>query len=1179
MRTSGSSTCRVRNLRDLARGGVAAIAGALMLACGAPLCLAGDGQWTSSGPYGGFVEALAISPVSGRCWLGLGTIGLFSSDDAGLSWSRADGVPAQRLTAIFLGASDEIIVIGGSIGVYASTDRGATWTIMGDVKPHPMTTAVYSGVDGESTRFYLAGGDSGMFRIQDGETTWSPVTVRDSTMTNVRALQAVGANLLAGTESGIFVSDDLGVTWAHGSGTQPGSVEDLELLAGSPPGTVFAASDGDGVWRSSDAGVSWVPASNGLTDSRVVDLAVLLQQGKVVAATATAGAFTSADLGALWVEDNSGLTRRGGRRIAAYEGDTETTVLFGTAGSGVFAQHAGADWRSSSTGLAGLTVPAIATMPAGNMEVMVGTRESGPFTSDDGGDTWIMGGEDVIAREVDAIYLMPDAPGTMFLGTPGKLLNRAGDNLTYSEIDLTPHIGSSPIRQILADTNDPGHLFLAAECGGILESVDEGGGWSATSTIAEGSCVGQMAVDATDADLLLAWVTGLGVYRSYDGGGTWALAYPPQRLGAGRGGTITAFAPHPLVTGTIYVGTDAGLLVTRDFGSTFSVLNAVLATAAVSAVYVARSPQPIVFAVGPDRLYAFSDDGNLLRFIDLPAVGTLWRALTADEHTPRTFHLGGERSEVFSITAAGVAPDLQAPTITHGPYATFQGPRILGVEWWTDEPASTIIDNGDGLGSYQNVYSRAALVRRHAAALPGVSELTPTHLRLQMQDGSGNTATRLVTVPATVPATDSISITAGPVVSATTPASALIAWRTSHWGSSTVTYYLDSNDPWEITAPGLGTEHAVKLVGLEANRTYSYRVKSASSGDRTQVASDEKTFTTAPNADTTPPVLLAGPEVRWIDDDLVVIAWTTDEASDSAVTYAPSAAQDETQTVQDSVLTRDHLVSIGGLAPSTEYTFAVRSTDASGNALVEGTVGEGREARGGIHLWTTYGAPDAAAPVLETPTVVPGTSTALLNWSSNESGDSRVDYGTTAELGQVAYRTEAVTEHEIALSGLVAGTPYFFAVSSADPAGNVASSEVLSFATETVPDEVGPSIATGPAASDISSSGAAISWETGEPATSIVRYWKDEDGEQEAGLADYITDHVVTLSSLEGSTTYRYYVVSADLSGNPTTSSEGVFTTMPAPVPGAAGISIGILLVAITFLGYRLRSAPRYGTR
>lgn len=81
-------------------------------------------------------------------------------------------------------------------------------------------------------------------------------------------------------------------------------------------------------------------------------------------------------------------------------------------------------------------------------------------------------------------------------------------------------------------------------------------------------------------------------------------------------------------------------------------------------------------------------------------------------------------------------------------------------------------------------------------------------------------------------------------------------------------------------------------------------------------------------------------------------------------------------------------------------------------------------------------------------------TTATITWTTTAAASTQVRYGTTAELGESTVpQTEPTTSHTVDLTGLVAGTKYFFIATSADASGTYASS-LRTFVTSNYVNEV-----------------------------------------------------------------------------------------------------------------------------
>src|SRR5439155_19183205 len=93
-------------------------------------------------------------------------------------------------------------------------------------------------------------------------------------------------------------------------------------------------------------------------------------------------------------------------------------------------------------------------------------------------------------------------------------------------------------------------------------------------------------------------------------------------------------------------------------------------------------------------------------------------------------------------------------------------------------------------------------------------------------------------------------------------------------------------------------------------------------------------------------------------------------------------------------------------------------------------------------------------------------SSATISWTTDETSDSQVEYGTTSAYGSVtALNASFVTAHSQALNGLLASTVYHYRVKSRDAAGNLATTADVTFTTAAPPDTTPPTVSiTAPAA-------------------------------------------------------------------------------------------------------------------
>jgi photosystem II stability/assembly factor-like uncharacterized protein len=274
------------------------------------------------------VEVITLAHYG--CTLYAGTVdhGLFRFDDAAETWVSAfDTHPSPTVSSML--AIEDAALIGTDVGLFRSQDSGKTWS---------PTTADFLALsllaDGAKI---LAGANLGGIHVStDGGEHWEPAnTGLPSATTGVYSLASSGARLFAGTDKGVFVSDNDGASWsASNDGIDDALSTNLvilslyhvepNLLAGSLHRLLFSENDG----------MSWSEAK---TDSKgVYDGYGFVQAGdRLFAATGNvvlpSRVLVSDDKGASWAPLGT-LTADTVRSITTHGGQ----LFAGTEGSGIW---------------------------------------------------------------------------------------------------------------------------------------------------------------------------------------------------------------------------------------------------------------------------------------------------------------------------------------------------------------------------------------------------------------------------------------------------------------------------------------------------------------------------------------------------------------------------------------------------------------------------------------------------------------------------------------------------------------------------------------------------------------------------------------------------------------------------------------------------------------------------
>ena len=311
------------------------------------------------------VEYAMRDPRSGRYFASVTSAfygpKLFVTDDPGGEWEQAEGLALpegsekalERIWAVVPGEEDGLLYLGGAPGVlFESRDGGLTWALNESFWNQP-------------TRPDWSPGAGGM--CMHSIATWPGDTSRLAL-----AISAVG----------VWLSDDGGKRWRHGNrGLYPRYMPEekredtIDLCVHNMnrhpkrPERLFMQFHG-GVYRSDDAGESWVSIAEGLPsdfgfplviDPEDPDSAYVIPLVADLDRTTPDGrvrVYETRDAGASWVERGDGLPQEDAyltilRQAFARDGSGPGMGLyFGATSGDVFGStDAGASWFTAATKL------------------------------------------------------------------------------------------------------------------------------------------------------------------------------------------------------------------------------------------------------------------------------------------------------------------------------------------------------------------------------------------------------------------------------------------------------------------------------------------------------------------------------------------------------------------------------------------------------------------------------------------------------------------------------------------------------------------------------------------------------------------------------------------------------------------------------------------------------------
>lgn len=633
----------------------------------------GIGVWTTGGPYGGSVHALAVSPVVSRtAFAYVSDAGLFGTRNGGDSWElkRYDdsgwGVSygiAPTNTLYFWSAS----------GLWKSDDEGETFRNIAEgigvvraFVPDPYNEMkLWIGRYPHDVLYSANGGLNWEVRSAGLPTDSCPAAIAIDPLTP--------STLYVALEDGrVFKTTNSGVSWIEGStglpSYRPFPPYTLVVNPFSTNVLLFAPAIGpDPAYRSVDAGETWQAVQVDLDNCIISDIAF----SPYVSGTAYGALFCADRMLAVSVDAGATWTTMPFSEPAAHpcsiglDPATGLPIYLGELARGVKRSNDGGQtWELATDGITGMMIQDVVADPTRPERVLVAGEGAGAFVSDNAGQSWQ--GFDLPYTFADAIALDPQQPSWIYV-SPGLYVFRSQDGgATWDSIPLPNHEDVF-VETMAVDPLSSNILYAAGRddvawaynlsIGVGFRSKDYGATWQPLTFTMPISAVSQILVHPTEPLTVyiaagrwtwnLSSGPGKGVFRSRDGGQTWASSTEGM-------GDVAAFALaiHPGQPRTVYAtawlssANKVTVFKSTDGGDTWT-------PTGLRMDYDYRGNPIVIDPIAPETLFAAGQDG-LFRSVDggetwMRAPGSLGEVSV----TALSAASAGERTIVYVGTTGG----------------------------------------------------------------------------------------------------------------------------------------------------------------------------------------------------------------------------------------------------------------------------------------------------------------------------------------------------------------------------------------------------------------------------------------------------------------------------------------------------------------------------------------------
>jgi len=458
---------------------------------------------------------------------------LFRSKDAGKTWEIVADLHGKSLRALSMAATNQKTLVAGALdGIYRSHDGGHAWERISPENHAEIKNIESIAIDPVNPDVIYAGTWHLPWKTEDGGKTWHSIkkgVIDDSDVFSIVIDQAQPANMFISACSGIYRSESAGELFRKIQGI-PYSARRTRMLQMDPSDhNVVYAGTTEGLWKTTDSGVTWKRMSN----ANVVINDVLVDPRRpshVLLATDRSGVLVSDDGGVTFAASNRGFTHRQAAALLVDRNDSSLLyagLLSDKEFGGVFvSRDAGQSWKQTSDGLDGRDV--FVLRQANDNSIVAGT-DHGIFALKPNAARWLLRSpvtpvkREGMATKKNPVH--PSAPNEM--DTRISVLELTGSRwfaATATALFVSPDFGETWRKETLPGVAAPvsigvaGKMVAIAGRNAVAVSVNGGESWLPTQPLGAEFVINAVAVNHS-GDIWLA--TRNGLFRSTDAGDSW----------------------------------------------------------------------------------------------------------------------------------------------------------------------------------------------------------------------------------------------------------------------------------------------------------------------------------------------------------------------------------------------------------------------------------------------------------------------------------------------------------------------------------------------------------------------------------------------------------------------------------------------------------------------------------
>ncbi len=330
------------------------------------------------------------------------------------------------------------------------------------------------------------------------------------------------------------------VSWLTACGQHDDTIVSIALHPTNPQ--ILYVSTNDSIYKSRDEGRTWEQMATDLSTYRVLSLALDPKYpATVYAGTMMDAVYKSPDGGQHWMPYNAGLKEHISVVNQFVFDPRSNDTIYAATTVGVFrTTNGGRLWEERMQGMKEVHIVVTLAIDPTRPNILYAGTTGGAYRTKDGTSSWLKINNGLIPPEVldasmalgiNVLVVDPVNSDTVYAGTTKGLFKTVNQGESWTRIGQS--LSDQYISSLLVDPRDSQVLYAGGRAG-VQKTHDGGQTWTTMNAGLATLNVRTLAMSPQDRHRLYLGTNGSGLYRSIDGGKTWAslpLMIPPASPG------------------------------------------------------------------------------------------------------------------------------------------------------------------------------------------------------------------------------------------------------------------------------------------------------------------------------------------------------------------------------------------------------------------------------------------------------------------------------------------------------------------------------------------------------------------------------------------------------------------------------------------------------------------------